>query len=172
MVTRVLNNMVGDPGRMDDSLVFLNKCVTVREWHNLIASHMMSTSRFGWKPSFGVVVKELLSTTSVAFLLLAHNKNRLQALLSVTSNYAEYLSIWKDIENLLLKQCPTEHDKTIVGESHHVCPITLHECVNPVVASDGRVYERWAIFRHMMTRGLISPITNMPLEANLFPMWV
>ena len=51
-------------------------------------------------------------------------------------------------------------------------PITLQTPRYPVVASDGRVYERNAILRHMSTHGLWSPLTRQPLEPLLYPFFV
>lgn len=48
------------------------------------------------------------------------------------------------------------------------CPITLEIYLDPVVASDGHVYEREAIMRCMRSRS-ISPITREVLNKELYP---
>ena len=53
-----------------------------------------------------------------------------------------------------------------------VCPITQELPVDPVMAEDGRVYERSAIEAHIRGRSaeaLKSPITNEPMGARLLP---
>lgn len=50
------------------------------------------------------------------------------------------------------------------------CPITLELPVNPVVASDGVVYDHDAIMRHIrQSAEPRSPVTNRPLNAIVFP---
>merc|ERR1711988_1954157 len=44
------------------------------------------------------------------------------------------------------------------------CPITFERFVDPVVASDGRTYERAAIERWFATGSTVSPITGAPLN--------
>jgi hypothetical protein len=50
------------------------------------------------------------------------------------------------------------------------CPITLAPCERPVVASDGHVYERDALLRHMCVTGATSPMTRETLEWHLYPL--
>ena len=53
-----------------------------------------------------------------------------------------------------------------------ICPITQELPVDPVMAEDGRVYERSAIEAHIRGRSaeaLKSPITNEPMGPRLFP---
>jgi hypothetical protein len=45
-----------------------------------------------------------------------------------------------------------------------VCPITLEIMTSPVVAADGRTYERSAIEDWLSTGKQTSPLTNLPLE--------
>ena len=49
------------------------------------------------------------------------------------------------------------------------CPITLRLPLDPVIAEDGRTYERSAIEEHIRVRGadLRSPISNMPMGPRL-----
>ena len=55
--------------------------------------------------------------------------------------------------------------------AHYECPITLEACVHPVVASDGRVYERDAIMQHLTTNGMVSPFTKQPLAYTLYALF-
>jgi len=52
-----------------------------------------------------------------------------------------------------------------------VCPITCELPIDPVVAEDGRVYERAAIQEHIDKKGagLKSPMTNEAMGPRLFP---
>lgn len=53
------------------------------------------------------------------------------------------------------------------------CPITLLPFFDPVVASDGHTYERWAILQHFSQNGFVSPVTNLPLySTDLFTNYV
>jgi len=57
---------------------------------------------------------------------------------------------------------------------HLVCPITLELPIDPVIAEDGRVYERSAIEKHFETKTkseqpLRSPYTNLPMGKRLLP---
>lgn len=58
--------------------------------------------------------------------------------------------------------------KERVGSSEMTCPITLTGMHNPVMASDGRMYERDAIMQHFSTSGLTSPVTRQPVSDLLF----
>lgn len=51
------------------------------------------------------------------------------------------------------------------------CPITLEFMIDPVVASDGHTYERYAIQDMLNRNGRNgkSPITREPLAPNLYP---
>lgn len=52
----------------------------------------------------------------------------------------------------------------------YVCPITSELPLDPVVAEDGKIYERAAIEEYIRTRGaadLNSPMTNMPMGTRL-----
>ena len=52
-----------------------------------------------------------------------------------------------------------------------LCPITLALPIDPVTASDGRVYERAAVSKHIQSTlaNLRSPITNLPTGSELNP---
>lgn len=53
-----------------------------------------------------------------------------------------------------------------------ICPITTELPLDPVMAEDGRVYERSAIEEHIrQNRGGVvkSPLTNLPMGPNLIP---
>ena len=51
---------------------------------------------------------------------------------------------------------------------HLVCPILPTLPVDPVVASDGYIYERERIEKHLFTRQ-ISPVTREPMTLHLVP---
>ena len=46
------------------------------------------------------------------------------------------------------------------------CPITMELIVDPVLATDGRLYEREAIEKWLQTNRT-SPVTNEPMEQQL-----
>ena len=52
-----------------------------------------------------------------------------------------------------------------------ICPITLELPWDPVMASDGRIYERAAIEKHIQQHQgqLRSPMTNLPMSTDLTP---
>lgn len=61
------------------------------------------------------------------------------------------------------------HQKNSVADDL-ICPITLELPFDPVMAEDGRVYEREAIEQHIKTKGngqLKSPFTNQEMGGNL-----
>ena len=52
----------------------------------------------------------------------------------------------------------------------HTCPLSLCIFRDPVIASDGQVYERSHIERHIVTNGPTSPLTNARLDHHaLYP---
>jgi uncharacterized protein YegL len=59
-------------------------------------------------------------------------------------------------------------DELLYEDPNFVCPITLMLIFDPVIASDGCVYERIAIERLIRLRGL-SPVTHKKLDSTLLP---
>jgi Mg-chelatase subunit ChlD len=59
-------------------------------------------------------------------------------------------------------------DELLYEDANFVCPITLMLIFDPVIASDGCVYERIAIERLVRLRGL-SPVTHKRLDATILP---
>ena len=58
--------------------------------------------------------------------------------------------------------------------TEYLCPITAELPLDPVMAEDGRIYERQAIEEHFATRagrgdGIKSPMTNEPMGQRLLP---
>ena len=71
-------------------------------------------------------------------------------------------------------------DPTLGANTRHECPITLMPCVDPVLASDGYVYDRLAILTHLssscrspMTREMLHPrvwrCRDIPTSAERVP---
>jgi U-box domain len=58
------------------------------------------------------------------------------------------------------KKCP---------EEDLICPITLELPWDPVMAEDGRVYDRPAIEEHFKNQGVRSPMTNVKMGKRLVP---
>ena len=76
------------------------------------------------------------------------------------------VSLWPDTLHPILysgSPCPA-----LVPITSYCCPITLCECTDPVVASDGHTYERDAILRILLTTGE-SPITRAQLDFRVAP---
>ena len=66
-----------------------------------------------------------------------------------------------------------QHRRDFVREGEdieeYLCPITLEIMREPVVAADGRTYERVAITNWLLTHD-VSPVTNLPMSSsNLIP---
>ena len=59
-------------------------------------------------------------------------------------------------------------DDLLVEPADLCCPITLLLLADPVIATDGCVYERAAI-RVVIEQGKLSPLILSPLEPDLFP---
>jgi len=59
-----------------------------------------------------------------------------------------------------------ELDDLLVEDSELVCPITLMLLLDPVIASDGYIYERMAVAELSRAQG-VSPITRVPLTAQV-----
>merc|ERR1711998_139623 len=76
------------------------------------------------------------------------------------------------VENFNLKnqnEQVTAENATLVRNTEGIhkdipCPITFERSIDPVVASDGRTYERAAIERWFATGSTVSPITGAPLN--------
>lgn len=81
----------------------------------------------------------------------------------------EFLAIWPS------ELCPAVGlmETTLATRRHcfastDECPITCEPFRDPVMASDGHVYERDAILKHMLT-SRASPMTRQPIDADLAP---
>ena len=57
----------------------------------------------------------------------------------------------------------------VVIPNEFLCPITLEIMQDPVIASDGNTYERFAILQHisMDIVSPLSPLTRNPLQSNI-----
>jgi hypothetical protein len=74
------------------------------------------------------------------------------------------------VRDLLAHHWPSECGEAAAParpRSRVCCPITLFECVRPVVASDGHTYERDALMHHLSENGMTSPLTREALEYHL-----
>ena len=98
----------------------------------------------------------LMSDTSVRFVVVMARTHKLGIVRGCGPSIAAAVE----------RQWPT--DQRPAGEETKTCPITLHPMRNPVVASDGHTYERWAILEHMSRVSMNSPLTNTRLQYTLF----
>ena len=123
-------------------------------------------------PCYAPLVESMLSTPSVEFLLAMERRGFLTALVGTARSGG---AAWDGVRRALRKAWPAKmrvgNDGGGGDEAARTaleCPITLMPCVHPVVASDGRTYERDAILTHMATGDNLSPVTKTPLGRILF----
>ena len=146
------------------------------EWHHQLAEWVTQFARHGWPSFFGHLVGNMVSTPSVAFLLAMERKNKLNQLIRATQQHIEDGDTsWRIVRAGIRVAWPGKlmevlnisnlvNTKVVTTKT---CPITLCECVDPVVASDGHTYERDAIMHYMLTADK-SPVTKTPLQHILY----
>lgn len=165
---------VPDVGPGFFACLHLVECCAMRDaWKETLAPEVARWSSGGWHVAIGTLVGNLLEGTSVAFVLHLRRRNALASLVRRARGARDDDATWARVLALLTKQCPawvalfTNERNAPQTKSECVCPITLDECVNPVVASDGHTYERDALLQYMVD-SRDSPITRQPLALHLF----
>jgi hypothetical protein len=116
----------------------------------------------------GLVALKLPSWKPIADLLIVHCTVMVASCLSEDD-------IWRDLKDVTspfafaaLEAMMRTSGVDAVPRTSHTCPITLSECVDPVVASDGFTYERSAILKVMRQSDIPhSPMTREVLDAFL-----
>lgn len=120
------------------------------------------------------IFTEMIKGTSVKFLVHLYKTNLLDELIrkakeSRTSQARATLRhLAKQWPSLLQNECEQR------GYAHHECPITLFPCRNPVMASDGRIYERDAIMQVFIGDKfpVRSPVTCQIISYDLIDVYV
>ena len=169
--TTILRSGFTDAEVRRNALIILERCVS--EWYSVISDVLTNVSFTAWRDDLGTLLVSMLSSTSVELVLSLESVNNLDSLIVFASKMND--KVWKSVLALLRLQWP-QKVASVLNEPTctHVmttltCPITLQECVYPVVASDGHTYERDALMRHMGKCGAVSPITREAISYHMFP---
>lgn len=167
------------PGRHDTDVfasyrLALEKCMTYDMWRSWLLPTIVRFGRWGWPPDFGSLLRLTLASTSVEFLLRAHDASVLQLLVRAASERAGDDMDWKHVNDALRRKWPRFYSMVLnMPVSTHtvtsaMCPITLEPMVTPAVASDGHTYERDALLEHLTKNGRTSPMTKETLSFHVF----
>lgn len=160
------------PG-LSKALWLLTSCASRAEWRVRLIVYVVDLARHAWPAPFGPLVAAMLGGTSVELVVRLHAASRLVPLCHAANEHVAdggaHALAWRAVRAHLRRHWPRVDQESDASHSAHVCPITLHPCIDPVVASDGHTYERDAIVEHMARNGLVSPTTREPLEYHLFP---
>jgi hypothetical protein len=142
--------------------------------HHMLHPFIVNIVKYGIVAMYGNLLDILLDTTSIKLVLDLSKCNMLVCVVqfaSLHSHYSSWLRICNHIRRHWPSFCKVEMDtpplKTV--NSSVACPITLHLCTHPCVASDGHTYERDALIKHMLINGMDSPITKQKLSYDIFP---
>lgn len=188
MAERAAQNLIVDFSRVQQlhlhdhlvkSLQFLETLSVLMEWHVFLSPWVVALSRYGWPTAFGNLVANMLSTPSVEFIIELHRVHHLDFLIRKAHHHVEISKDvqWRVVRGRLRALWPTRFASVLnlatipkdAVSTTYECPITLQECIHPVVASDGHTYERDALLRfladHEEPR---SPVTKTPLCLILF----
>jgi hypothetical protein len=160
-----------------ECLAYVEECARNPAWRPLLVSHAVQMARFGWRECFGTFFALMLSGPSTELVLLLARGNKLASLVraayDIPNDSVDALS-WAEVRFHLWRTWPSfvcsvmDFTDDTKPSTTLTCPITLEACVHPVVASDGRTYERNAIMQHMHVQGMSSPITKHQLAFELF----
>lgn len=111
-----------------------------------------------------ILVHEVLAAQCIVYLIRTNKIARMVELCTgkmTAGSRDSQLSGWSSLLRVL-------HSYTLPpsgpARTTYACPITLEPCVDPVIASDGHTYERYAIVRHMAANACFSPMTRLPIE--------
>jgi hypothetical protein len=120
------------------------------------------------------VLAACLRGPSVELVLHLHVANALQPLVHRCEVEAPTSKTWQEVKSHLERhwpECLGEAPSSLVPtQSALECPITMCPIHHAVVASDGHVYERDALLKHMC-KDMRSPFTRDKLSYNLFPLF-
>ena len=136
------------------------------EWHVDVAkatTRRMALSQWV-PPSSTTLLRAMLRTSCVLCVVVLYTEDLLESTRAVLRERSDLVT-WK----LLEAQWPSKEAEQEAAVGRVECPITLHRCRRPVLASDGHTYERVAILTHMARIGFTSPMTTEPLLPYLYP---
>ena len=174
-----VSNQLRFPLRVDERLClsfFCNLLDGVRgaEWRFRLIDRVVQILRArSWSVLYDELWVRMLDTTSVQLVLALHATSQLSTFIGVARDHHNYnRGQWSRVWAHLCRHWPARTDKNSAPPTNYICPITLDACCKPVVASDGRVYERNAIVQHMALNGPISPMTRAVISYDLFPLFV
>ena len=166
---------------LKSALELLECCAALSCWKSSLVPWMVEVSTTGWPLEMGRLLSVMLSGTSVEFVLAMHSHGKLSSLIRRAQDHMQKNVgdlTWRAVRASLKRHWPAQVSLALGNElevknggaaTTVTCPITLQECVHPVVASDGNTYERDALMKHMSNnRNVLSPLTKEPLEYHLF----
>lgn len=154
-------------GLFDLSTSFVSRCfdntATAAERH---VDGVCELRHIGWPVSLGSIVRRMVvDTTSVEFVVrLRRLHGAMPAFMDASRAHARSVTSWFKVY-AFLDGC--ERSMRQPARTREVCPITLEEMRDPVVASDGHTYERSAIVEYMVRTGMRSPITRVDITYHL-----
>lgn len=164
------------------ALHLLEVCAANPLWRPHLIQHVVVYARrFGWEVVFGQLLSSLLQGQSVELVVKLHASGHLDSLIATSHAHSKQRVEWRAVRGLLRTHWPAQVDKFLPNhrdppanpssenrQGCPECPITLHPCVHPVMASDGRIYERDALMTHFTVHGMISPMTKQSLDYSIF----
>lgn len=173
-----------------DALLLMEICASVcgDDLAEVLVDGVVAHGRSGWVYGIGGLVRRLTAGPSVRLVVLLEKNGCLDTLILAASRFRSVIeseasrgrpplhSSWGVALCQLRRQWP-ERVAEVLNEPYaaplpvteYTCPVTLCECVDPVVASDGHTYERNAILKHVCRNGAFSPLTKGLLELRLVP---
>lgn len=165
-----VHDLAHEPG-LRAALDLLERVAVHGAWRARLLSHVTSLARHAWPHDFGPLVAAMLAGTSVELVLRLQAHGKLASLVDVVRRPRSLA--WRAVRASLRRHWPAlladeDDDASKDREGAPSCPITLSPCARPVVASDGHVYERDALMRHMSVNGAVSPMTREVLEYHLY----
>lgn len=151
-------------------------------WRSLCATPLiaLASQMWRWGSEERTCVEILQRSMSTELLLRLHRRDLLAPLVVHASTKreeeGEYATLVRVLQRLWPERVrailnhPAPPPPAFEERSVHECPITLDRCIRPVVASDGRIYERDAILTHMASSSK-SPLTGQPLRYALVDLY-
>ena len=140
-------------------------------------THTSELWRTGFPEYTGPILALLLDTSNVALVVRWYANGKLASLVRASRGFKTME--WRAVRALLRYLVPA-CVRDAYGEAYvappdadrtpYTCPITLDRIVNPVVLSDGHLYERDAIMRHFASSGFVSPLTRQTIPPYVFAM--
>lgn len=177
-----VNMLNGSKGIEDSTIVLLVWLCQSSMLCDLMMPKLVDKFGGCWPKSLLVIALTMLESSPVCMVLELQRMDALKRFRDQVKKYNDALGmpgsvqdrVCHDIILILERIWPSKMKSSVGGEattttmSLHSCPITLERCNDPVIASDGHIYERDAIMCHM-TSSMRSPLTRESLKPILFP---